>query len=89
MPQFSAEFWLQIAAYAASCAGLYSAMAARLTYLEKKVDSHAQAMERFCRAQEDLRVLEERVKNDQRRLNNLEEGRDEWKSARDWPSSWM
>ena len=87
MPQFSTEFWLQIAAYAASCAALYSAVATRLTYLEKKVDSHARAVERLYRAQEDLRVLEERVKNDHRRLTNLEEGRDEWKSARDWQNS--
>ena len=87
MPQFSTEFWLQIAAYAASCAALYSAVATRLACLEKKVDRNTRTIDRLCRTQEDLRVLEERVRNDQRRLTNLEEGRDEWKSARDWQNS--
>ena len=47
----------------------------RIEQLEKKVDKHNNLIERMCKAEDSINILDEKIKVVNHRINDLEEGK--------------
>lgn len=72
----SNEFWVgiavQIAMWGVGIGSIYGVIKTRLDYMEKKLDKHNNFIERVYKVEEDIKLLDEKQKVANHRIQDLE-----------------